>query len=677
MRWVDGRVLVVGALLSGCTLEREVPAELVRSVGLTALGLWALGSLVAAVFQRRERSESEGSGGLVALAGAALTGLVAFGVRFALAAPTPIHDDGLRDLGSGMTCGLEGCRWTATASVGDFEHGTSLTRLLGVAHHLGVGVDGMQLGFMVLSALAVAVVYLAGRRMARPGLETQVGVLAAAGYFALLLSELIEVGEIVWNPSLVALPVALTQAALVRGAVTGRAVPLIVAGAFAGFAFDAHLAGLILWPALVLVSVAVVDRGAAKPAWVWAASLAGALSVPMLVSPRSAGIAGTSLLNHLGWGGGIAVGLAGSVAAAGLRAFVRRAEGDERTRQRLVAVCVPIGTLACALVAVSDVVDDPPARYTAPVYPALALVGAALAGVLLDRLAKPRRRVRFVALAVLATLALSVPAYAWRMSVDRSRWNYRDVDTLATWLRERGVGRDRVHLALRGGTCGGELYSDRGQRLDELLVAGLRALGRLEPGSGSERVWLVTKVASAELAELPDGAITLSADSSHTIVLVPDEPLIGLANVRGCARLDDGSTSCVAATPLPTRLERRQVLPRHEWVPIPEGRHATQAYYELTLRGPTEGRRTSRVQVVGNDGWNYWRFTEVEGDVEVDASTRSEHTIDLRMDAGAEGLLRVETEEVDEALGHMWSPPILERPADSRTRELFELEPDD
>ena len=241
---------------------------------------------------------------------------------------------------------------------------------------------------------------------------------------------------------------------------------------------------------------------------------------------------------------------------------------------------------------------DRPARYFAPAFPAAALAAAWSAGALLESIADRRVRVGVSGLAIVVVLGLTLPAYGQRMAVDRGRWNYADVDALAAFLGDHGVGHDAVHLAVRGGLCDRGVHGDRGQRLDELLLAGLRALGDGDLGPPSDRpppTYLVTKLANVELPRLPANAHALASGERHTIVLVPHAPLVDLAAARQCLEFEASPPVCTVVTPQPSRLDLRQVLPRHALPDLAERGQPKVVRYEFPLRSQPAADRRARL----------------------------------------------------------------------------------
>lgn len=694
---------------------QDSPAKaprLVRSIGLGLLALWLLAwvaSLLPARGRPRPSDPSAPRGAsqtrLLSVGAALLIAAAVVGLRLICSAPTPLDDDALRDLAMGLACAAgDTCLHGATASFGGFEHGTGFPRLLGWLRSLGLGMRGLQIVLMTLSALAVGVIFDAGRRLAGPRHGWYAGALAAVTLLGLLLTELASTGDILWNPAAMALPAALTGAALVRGAATGRAGHLLLAGLFAGLAFEAHVSGLALWPGLIIVAAASARAADPEPRsptlaalgerLVWLPAIAGAVAVTMLVSPASAKVNALAILDHLGWLA-CAAALVGTLALGftlrwwlGARAGLQhgllepRAGSPPTWRPSAAALAVPILTLVATLSAAGGFVDAVPLRYLAPVFPAVALAFGWLAAAALARIGSARVRGSAAGLIAGLILLVTLPAYLDRMALDRDRWNYADLDTIAAFLRERGVASEDLHHALRGALCGSKSHGDRGQRLAELVVGGLRALHRFEaaphPKAGVVRpAWLVAKLRNSELPQLPDGASALPSGPSHTIVMAPYQPLADLAGIRYCTRFEHGQDRCVPATPQPVRGSARQILPWHEHASAPaRGASAVVShYYELPLRWPADApaSRRATLRIDARSSSQAWRVVQVQGQAGVEGQPLPATTLELTLAPGASATLTLASITAPDGppSPDSWWPPLVEVPDDPRMQALF------
>ncbi|PRQ08836.1 hypothetical protein [Enhygromyxa salina] len=664
-----------------------VKAPLVRAIGQGLFGLWLLAGLITLVGAWRRRRSSARPSPVeaslwITLGVPLLIAFLAFSLRLLLAAPTPLDDDALADLGAGMSCATGQCPGGAAASFGGIRHGTGFPRLLGLCFGMGLDVSGIQVLLTALFGLAVAVSFDAGRRLGGPQSGVVVGALAAAAELSLLLVELSSTGEILWNPSSVALPAALTLAAMLRGAATGRSGPLLLAGLFAGLTYEAHVATLALWPGLVIVA-AVTAGGtrSTRPAAVelslraaWLPMLAGALAVPMVLSPASSLVNGRVILAELGWVGIGASVLNCLVLSVALRRWITATdEPGWRPSPAVLALALPLATLIVILFT-SGFVEAHPVRYYAPAFPVIAVAGAwLLVWVVSRRVETQRARVGVTALVGAGIVLASLAAYIGRMAVDRDRWNHADVRAIAAVLRDHGIGGGELHLAIRGAQCGRDSYGDRGQRLDELLVGGLRLFGEISldplaqgrPGT----TWYVVKLRNDAVAELPADATTLASGTTHTIVMAPYEPVLDLAAMRHCVRLAGAEPSCVLAKPLPVAPLGRLILPHHDPGRQPAADQELVAYYYEVPLHPVSTRRRTTLWVNSQRAPGPWRIVELTGG----ASTTTElpaTQVELSVEPGAAASVTVGylLDDGDPWWGQ-W-PPLLELPEDPQLRAL-------
>ncbi|WP_052546051.1 hypothetical protein [Enhygromyxa salina] len=660
-----------------------VRAPLIRAIGQGLFGLWAVAGLIALLGAWRSRSHANPEppeperGSWRKLGVALLVAAGAIGLRLIFAAPTPLDDDALRDLGSGMSCASGLCPGGATASFGGVHHGTGFPRLLGLCINMGLDVGGIQVLLTVLFGLAVAVTFDAGRR-----LGILVGALAAAGELSLLLAELSASGEVLWNPASVALPAALTVAAVLRGAATGRPGPFLLAGVCAGLAYEAHVASLALWPGLMIVTAVTAGGPRAGRSTaaelglraLWLPVLAGALAVPMIVSPASSIVNGRVILAELGWVG-LGVGALNCIIlAVGLRRWSTASDASGwRPSPAALALALPLATLIVILFT-SGFVEAHPVRYYAPAFPAIAVGGAwLLVHFVTHRFEAPRAAAGVVALVGGVLVLSSLSAYMGRMAVDRDRWNYADVRAIAAVLRERGVGGGELHLAIRGGLCGRERYGDRGQHLDELLVGGLRLYGKidLDPRARGRppSTWFVAKLRNDELPELTGPATILASGTGHTIVMAPYDPVLDLAAMRHCVQVAGAEAECVTAEPLPLDLRGGLVLPHHDpgRKPGPD-QQLVAYYYEIPLH-PVSTPRQTTLWISAQVEPGPWRIIELEGG----ASTATElpaRRVELRVEPGVAASVTVgHLLDGDDPWWGRW-PPVLELPEDLELRAL-------
>ncbi|MCA9684636.1 MAG: hypothetical protein KC457_20795, partial [Myxococcales bacterium] len=301
------------------------------------------------------------------------------------------------------------------------------------------------------------------------------------------------------------------------------------------------------------------------------------------------------------------------------------------------------------------------------VFPVLALAIAWLVDAQLrQRLPSATHRRALVITTVCVLVGTGTLDYVRRMAVDRARWNDDDVAALGAFARERGLDRGNVHLTLRGGLCGAALHGDRGQRLDELLLGGLRMHALADPPRSPAAdlpAYFVLKLDDPET--LPDGrplpadAIILPADPAHPIALLPGCPMARLEAMRVCVRNDDDGV-CMPVPPEPMALSQRRILPRHRAVELP-GAPATAVYYELPLRWPATASAPGRstFEIIGDARWQITGVAHAGDPARVDADFPSKR-VELELAPGAEATLTIASDDPAAALGHLWWPPLIE-----------------
>jgi hypothetical protein len=649
---------------------------------MVMLASWGVGLVVTS---RRSAVSTEGEPrDLRALVGVTvLVAAAAFALRFVWAAPVPIHDDSMRDIGVAAAGATR--LMPASASLGGLEHGSSFVRFVSFAFDLGLEIRGVQLVLMLCLGLGVGLIAGEALRCARSTQGEQsvfltVGLVASLA-LCLLGRGVIDDGEVLWNPSLLPLPLAVTQVLMLRAAVSRHAGLHLLAGLFAGLSFDVHISCIVFLPAVAVLAMASAQGKDGKASWVSLAFLlvgltGGALGLPILLSPGSAYVNSQALFEQLG-AAGIALAV---VWASVVGLFLRRwcdapeRDGPRRLRRLTAALALPLFFLGGALAMTSPGMTIPEARYWVPASPALALALGLGLGWLLSKLKPSLVRTGLGVLACVALLAWTLNALKQRASLDRGRWTFGDLDSLSRVLRERDLRFDDLHLAVFGGNCGDELVGDRGQRHHELLIAGLRAFGGLErtprPGvEGTTTAWWMTKQPPERDLTLPKGALERPSESGHRLILVPFEPIIDLRRAQRCVHHADAAPVCSSITIAPTDLARRRVMPRH----IIEARADASEPSSISYRFPVTSRseRDVLLWLPASGSGLQWRFTRTSDGVEAQGGEGPARRLELHVVPGRDAWVEVATEDAGEAQIDPWLPPIVAVPKSDAWESLL------
>jgi hypothetical protein len=285
---------------------------------------------------------------------------------------------------------------------------------------------------------------------------------------------------VLWNPSMLPLPLALFYVCLLSLATGGALLAALGAGVALAVSCDAH----VVCAALVPLFFGVVVATASRPV---VATLLAALAalVTSYVSSRGAAVANAPLLAAAKIP--CAAVLTGSLGVGLLfRARVRAARPVTRGRALVAGACV---YLIAVIMAVSVVTGHPFApRYFAPIVPPLAILGGAfLAGVSWPGRVTDRRPQSTNAVVLLSTLIVVVALCAPPRG--KTTWNAFDAEILATALYPRGWDYPELLRHLRGH----EVHA----LVAALAPYGPSPTGRADPSTHDDL--LVLKVARARL----------------------------------------------------------------------------------------------------------------------------------------------------------------------------------
>jgi len=417
---------------------------------------------------------------------AALVFALSLGVLAWLVGPPPLHEDTARDLLIARDCvdaGLSGMAGPR-ASFGGITQGAIWIHVLEACRALGFGLHAARGLVLVLLAAAATFVSLVPRRMC----GSDGGPAAWALYLALSVY-CIEL-PVLWNPSMLPLPLALFYVCLLSLAAFGEARAALAAGAALALSIDAHAVCAALVPLLVVVVVAAAER----PVRATALALLAAVATSW-ASSRGALHDDLPILEGAGLAAGVAL-----VAAAGLGAFLRARVLARppalRARAVLVASCAYFGLVMLALRVATGHPLAP--RYFAALVPAAAVAGGAwLTGAWAKRAREKLRTQRanavVVASTLLVALAVSTP-HPNEGATAAPRWSAFDAETLARSLYAEGWTYAGLVRHLRGPDA-------------ERLVAGLAPYGpatRPEAPAPLSEDLVVAKVARSRLpAKVP------------------------------------------------------------------------------------------------------------------------------------------------------------------------------
>ena len=385
---------------------------------LLAMILVGLVGLAARDWRRREHRRMDGRN----IAIFVCVAVSAFVALFYMSNPAPLHGDTINDLLLARDCAAgRDCSYGVLTSWENFYQGTAWIRFISVCTSLGAGVDEIQISVIALQALSIAVVFVMVRRLA----SVNVALLAAA-ICLLLARESIE-ADILWNPSLFPLPVAVVHLMMLTFVRTGKTRFLVVASLFTAIVTDSHVAGTALVPALFFMGVLHGRR----PLIGFLAAFSFVLP-HVLLSPDSFAHNMAIIIERLGWPI-FAMGWSMGVGCA----YVARRWWHKRSLGLHVAVCVFVLAVPYASgAAILTAVNYPRIwRYFTPVLPAFAFVCAIAGDSLVRFLTRRNAILHWLVTGALVTAIVAASfaglAEAHREPVPENHWTMSEVETIA------------------------------------------------------------------------------------------------------------------------------------------------------------------------------------------------------------------------------------------------------
>jgi hypothetical protein len=337
---------------------------------------------------------------------AGLVAALSFAWLAAALPASPVHPDTTRDFLMAARClgGLP-CDRGPPASLGVFVQGALWTRFLAVAAALHLGATGVQVATSFLQAVGAAVAVVAARRLVPPATAAWI----AAAWT--VLGAIVSGAPVLWNPTLVPLPLALFGLSLVALADGGPLAAAAAAGASLALAADCHVLASAFVPVLVAATVACARR----PIPSTLAALAALALVWLLDSPAACAVNAHALLAS---GAGAPLGAMLLLAALSGAAARSRLGTIPVHARACVFLATGAALAACAAAAVATATGHAAAgAYFAAALPA----GAVACGVVADFTVRRLARALGVHERRLAVLAGSLGALAL-VAAWRARW---------------------------------------------------------------------------------------------------------------------------------------------------------------------------------------------------------------------------------------------------------------
>jgi hypothetical protein len=442
---------------------------------------------------------------------------LSLGLLLLLVPPPPLAEDTARDLllardcvDAGL-CGMAGPR----ASFGGFTQGAIWIHLLELCRFLGLGLRGARGFVLFLDALSAALLYAAPRRLCGWAAGP------AAGAIYLLVSGYCIELPILWNPSMLPLPLAIFYLCLSSLAFGGELQAAVAAGVALALSFDAHLVCAALVPFFLGAVVATARRP------LFAAPLAVlAMAASSYASSRGAWVADLPLLLGAKLLCGAALG-AILLLGVSLRARAKLASPITRARATLVGACVYYGVVVVALRLVTGHPLAP--RYFAAVVPAAAILGGAiLSGALRERKIPEVRPGRANGLVVVVGALIVALLGRLPSRATDAGWTALEVETLASSLYAEGWRYRDLELHLRG--------PDAHALLAALAPYGPGAAAPHAPSSISDDL-VVAKVSRARLpGEIPSEWRLIDMGREWVAVTRRASSWLSLAELETCER---------------------------------------------------------------------------------------------------------------------------------------------
>jgi hypothetical protein len=370
----------------------------------------------------------------------ALGALIASFLLLALCVDVPpLHEDTSRDLSIARDCVDAGrCAMAGpTSSFGGLTQGALWIHLLELSRFVGLEIGGVRTVVLGLASMATVLVAFTPPRLC--------GWSAGPATWALALAMTPAAIElpVLWNPSVLPLPIALFEIALLVLAATADVKVAAAMGVFLSLSIDAHL----VCAGWVPFALGVVVATARRP---WLATVVAAASMVGAFLVSSVGTVRADLPILAAWSFRLAA-LAVVALTLGLavRRRARAAAVTSRVRVVLAASCVYfVLGVVCVCVATGQPLAP---RYFAPVVPAAAMLvaGAAVGG--FGRRRSGSRRASLGNVAAVALVAiLGLRTVVLHRAPAHPAWAAADVDPLARSLAARGWTFGGLYGHLRG-----------------------------------------------------------------------------------------------------------------------------------------------------------------------------------------------------------------------------------
>jgi hypothetical protein len=403
---------------------------------------------------------------------------VALGLLLTLLDAPPLHMDTARDLliAHDLRDGRDVAPVVPTAMTQlRLVHGALWIRFLASASHFGASLPVIRSVVLALQAFSVALVFHAARRVA----GDWAGAAAAGAQLALGLA--VTEAPVLWNPSILPLPLAIVGVGSIALARNGGLASALWAAVALGAAAQIHVLAIVIAPVLIVVVTATARRAllgtlatAAALIAAWAAGNEVALARAFAAAAK--------------WPALAAVPLAAIALGAAARPLAQRTTPARRVAAAALALAV-LPTAATVLLAAK--VGQPLfARYFVAVLAGVPLATACTFPLLVGT---SRRRAAATLAVALAAAGIVVARFVpVRRHGGTPDWTLYDATALATALSADGWTYADLHRHLRSPDRPRELLAAMGPflpvsaagaagRADDLLVVKVRAQDVLDP----------------------------------------------------------------------------------------------------------------------------------------------------------------------------------------------------
>ena len=444
---------------------------------------------------------------------------LAFAALYGIGGPPPVHPDTARDLMMARQCISHSQCYTAgpISSFRGLMNGALWIHALGAMRLLGASIRAIHLVVVALNAAAALFLFRGARSLFRPS----VAVASVVVYVP--LSILGTEAPVLWNPSIVQLPLVLLYLSVLLVARTGDLKFAIAAGVALALS-DSHVASLALLPWLVFV----IATTARRPLLGSLLNVAGFLAVEFLVSAET-------MLDHFRRAGSFSTfALAGILIVGALGALGRRRVAQWTYERRFAIALGSVSVMFGALMLAGAITTGHPvqARYLNTIVPAAAL----LTGLLIERGTSalgPRFRGVGVAGAVallIALLLLFLLRGNLSRRVNREEWRLSDAETVARFLYGRGLSFTDIARRVRGPDVRG-------------LVGSLGAFDPDRPASvnarnGAESTWLIVRIETRDAlpAHVPSDWTVLDLRDGGVAVLREQRSYLDTHAIEMCVQ---------------------------------------------------------------------------------------------------------------------------------------------